>query len=72
MTEKSSLGVAFATSGSQFCVRVFHGYSHSYPCQLEFHPNVIAGARLEDLETMERLFSSSNALASVTPICIAI
>ncbi|KAI0083236.1 hypothetical protein BDY19DRAFT_987949 [Irpex rosettiformis] len=65
-TERSSLGPAFTAAGGAFCVCAFHGYSHSYDCQLEFHPNVIEGAGLEDLETMERLFSMTNALASVT------
>ncbi|KAI0692610.1 hypothetical protein BC835DRAFT_1277453 [Cytidiella melzeri] len=65
-TEKSSLGPAFATSGGRFCVCAFHGYSHSYTCQLEYHPNIIVGAGLEDLETMERIFSLTNMLASVT------
>jgi hypothetical protein len=53
-------------SQEQFCVCAFHGYSHSYACQLELHPNIIPGAGLEDLETMERIFSVTNALASVT------
>ncbi|KAI0701463.1 hypothetical protein BC835DRAFT_1404505 [Cytidiella melzeri] len=65
-TEKSSLGPAFTASGGRFCVCAFHGYSHSYTCQLEYHPNVITGAGLEDLETMERIFSVTKMLASVT------
>lgn len=64
--EKSSLGPQFTASGGQFCVCAFHGYSHSYDCQLEFHPNIIEGAGLEDLETMERLFSMTNMLAPIT------
>ncbi|RDX48316.1 hypothetical protein OH76DRAFT_1456309 [Lentinus brumalis] len=62
----SSLGPAFTESDSQFCVNAFHGYSHSYNCQVQFHPNRIPGMGLEDLETMERIFSRSNQLASVT------
>ena len=62
----SSLGDTFKASGCQVCVNAFHGYSHSYTCQLENHPNVIRGMGLEDLETMERIFSASNNLASVT------
>ncbi|KAI0083028.1 hypothetical protein BDY19DRAFT_987985 [Irpex rosettiformis] len=65
-TEKSSLDPPFVASGGQFCVCAFHGYSHSFACQLEYHPNIIAGAGLEDLETMERIFSITNGLASVT------
>ncbi|KAI0682972.1 hypothetical protein BC835DRAFT_1409499 [Cytidiella melzeri] len=64
-TEKSSLGSAFTASGGRFCVCAFHGYSHSYTCQLEYHPNVITGIGLEDLEMMERIFSITNMLASL-------
>ncbi|KAI0681926.1 hypothetical protein BC835DRAFT_1311737, partial [Cytidiella melzeri] len=45
-TEKSSLGPAFTALGGCFCVCAFHSYSHSYTCQLEYHPNVITGAGL--------------------------
>ncbi|KAI0682966.1 hypothetical protein BC835DRAFT_1311284 [Cytidiella melzeri] len=65
-TEKSSLGPAFTASGGCFCVCAFHSYSHSYTCQLEYHPNVITSAGIEDLETMERIFSVTNMLALVT------
>lgn len=65
-TERSSLGPAFAEANGVFCVNAFHGYSYSFKSQLEFHPNIIEGAELEDLETMERLFSITNALASIT------
>ncbi|KAI0798232.1 hypothetical protein C8Q75DRAFT_802118 [Abortiporus biennis] len=40
-------------------------YMHNYICQLTHHPNIIKGIGLEDLETMEQIFSSSNQLASV-------
>ncbi|KAI1781831.1 hypothetical protein LXA43DRAFT_977885 [Ganoderma leucocontextum] len=62
----SSLGDEFKKSGSRFCVNAFHGYSHSYNCQVKFHPTFIAGTGIEDLETLERLFSASNSLAPVT------
>ncbi|RDX46383.1 hypothetical protein OH76DRAFT_1356170 [Lentinus brumalis] len=62
----SSIGEAFRDSGSCFCVNAFHGYSHSYTCQVKFHPLRIVGMGLEDLETMERIFSASNQLASIT------
>ena len=62
----SSLGAAFRAIGGQVCVNAFHGYSHSYPCQLQNHPNGIRGMGLEDLETLERMFSASNQLAIVT------
>ena len=63
---RSSLGQAFKERGWRFCVNAFHGYSHSYTCQLRHHPNVIKGLGLEDLETLERIFSGSNTLASIT------
>ncbi|KAI0700240.1 hypothetical protein C8T65DRAFT_709710 [Cerioporus squamosus] len=61
----SSLGQAFQALGSRMTVNAFHGYSHSYPCQLRNHPNIVRGMGIEDLETMERVFSASNQLASV-------
>ena len=62
----SSLGAKFQESSSRTCVNAFHGYSHNYACQSQNHPNNIVGIGLEDLETLERVFSSSNALATVT------
>ncbi|KAH9929957.1 uncharacterized protein BXZ73DRAFT_47845 [Epithele typhae] len=62
---RSSAGPEFRKRGSLCIVNAFHGYSHSYLCQLHHHPNVITGAGIEDLETMERIFSGSNALASI-------
>jgi len=62
----TSLGTKFQNSGSRACANAFHGYSHDYECQCKNHPNNIAGIGLEDLETLERVFGSSNALASVT------
>ena len=62
----TSLGSRFQESGSRICVNAFHGYSHNYQCQCKNHPNNITGMGLEDLETLERVFSSSDALAAVT------
>lgn len=62
----SSLGPRFKTRGHNCCVNAFHGYSHNWACQKKNHPNVIQGLGLEDLETLERVFSASNAVASVT------
>ena len=62
----SSLGSQFQESASRTCVNAFHGYSHNFQCQCKNHPNNITGMGLEDLETLERVFSSSNALAAVT------
>lgn len=61
----SSLSEAFLREGHHFIVNAFHGYTHSYDCQNRNHPNVTPGAGLEDFETMERIFSSSNVLASI-------
>ncbi|KAG6876186.1 hypothetical protein C0992_000548 [Termitomyces sp. T32_za158] len=64
--DRSSLGKLFQERGCHCCVNAFHGYSHNYLCQVQHHPNVIEGMGLEDLETLERIFSSSNQVASVT------
>ncbi|KAI0080203.1 hypothetical protein K474DRAFT_1590508 [Panus rudis PR-1116 ss-1] len=61
----SSLGPAFKAAGHKLCVNAFHGYTHSYDCQVQHHPNVTQGVGLEDLETLERVFSASNQLAPV-------
>ncbi|KAH9850690.1 hypothetical protein C2E23DRAFT_734479 [Lenzites betulinus] len=62
---RSSLSQRFEDAGSRMCVNAFHGYSHEYSCQVQHHPNCIEGMGLEDLETMERIFSASNQLAPV-------
>jgi hypothetical protein len=62
----TSLGTRFWDSGSRTCFNAFHGYSHIYQCQCKNHPNNITGMGLEDLKTLERVFSSSNVLAVVT------
>ncbi|TFY68930.1 hypothetical protein EVJ58_g720 [Rhodofomes roseus] len=64
--QHSRLGAAWVNSKSRSCPNAFHGYSHSYDCQSQNHPSIIEGTGLEDGETLERIFSSSNALASVT------
>ena len=63
---RSTLGPRFLELESRMCVDAFHGYSHNYACQSVHHPNIIRGAGLEDFAGMERIFSASNALASVT------
>ncbi|KAJ4463848.1 hypothetical protein C8J55DRAFT_443245 [Lentinula edodes] len=63
---RSSLGPEFLKQGCRTCVNAFHGYSHNATCQQKYHPLSIRGMGLEDLETLERLFSSSNQLAPVT------
>ncbi|KAJ3833909.1 hypothetical protein F5878DRAFT_545718 [Lentinula raphanica] len=63
---RSSLGAEFKTKRCRTSVNAFHGYSHNAKCQQSNHPNNITGMGLEDLETLERIFSASNQLASVT------
>jgi Kyakuja-Dileera-Zisupton transposase len=64
--ESSLLGESFRQLNCRTCVNAFHGYSHNYACQVRDHPNNIEGMGVEDLETLERVFSASNALAGVT------
>ena len=54
---RSSIGPEYLRKNGKLCVNAFHGYSHSHVCQLRYHPTAIEGAGLEDLETMERVFS---------------
>jgi hypothetical protein len=62
----SSLGRLFEERKCRCCVNAFHGYLHNFACQMKHHPNIIEGMGLEDLETLERVFSASNILAGVT------
>ena len=62
----SPLGAEFTGSESRCCVNAFHSYSHNFKCQTRNHPNIIDGVGIEDLETMERIYSSSNQVAGVT------
>ncbi|KAF6754506.1 hypothetical protein DFP72DRAFT_1068533 [Ephemerocybe angulata] len=64
--KSTTLGKKFVDSGSRCCVNAYHGYAHNYACQVKNHPNNIEGVGIEDLETMERFFSASNATAPVT------
>ncbi|KAI9057445.1 hypothetical protein FKP32DRAFT_1615289 [Trametes sanguinea] len=63
--DRSSFGPEFRRLLCRVCVNAFHGYSHNHRCQTQHHPSVIEGAGIEDLETMERIFSASNQLAPV-------
>ena len=58
--KNSSLGADFAAKNARFCVPAFHGYTHNHVCQLKFHPNILKGLGIEDLETLERVFSATN------------
>ena len=62
----SSLGEAFSKNNNRTCINAMHGYTHNYACQVANHPNAIDGMGLEDLETLERVFSSSNQVAALT------
>ncbi|KAF9496265.1 hypothetical protein BDN71DRAFT_1505959 [Pleurotus eryngii] len=53
----SSLATRARDQGLCLCVNAFHRYSHSYSCQQKHHPNIIPGTDVEDLETLERVFS---------------
>lgn len=65
-SRKSSLAEEITTKSHKFVVNAFHGYSHNYQCQVKNHPTVVFGVGIEDFETMERIFSASNTLASIT------
>jgi len=62
----SSLGEIFKPQNCRCCVNAMHGYMHNWACQWENHPNIIKGLGLKDLETLKRIFSASNAVASIT------
>lgn len=61
----SRLGPEFERLKSTLIVNAFHGYSHNYACQSINHPLSVDGTGIEDFETMERIYSSSNQLAPV-------
>ena len=63
---RSSLGPEATRRNLKFCVPAFHAYSHNHACQLLYHPYNISGMGIEDVETLERVFSGSNALAPIT------
>ncbi|GAW06857.1 hypothetical protein LENED_008809 [Lentinula edodes] len=60
---RSSLGLEFAKQKCRTCVNAFHGYLHNAACQQKYHPLNILGMGLENLKTLEQLFSLSNQLA---------
>ena len=47
----------------QILVNAFHGWAHNHLCQLKYHPLYRTGLGLEDLETLEQIFSLSNKVA---------
>ena len=68
--ESSSFGNLFKQLQCQCCGNTFHGFTHNYACQCKNCPNGIIGIGIKDLETLERIFSSSYQLASI--ICYAL
>jgi hypothetical protein len=62
----SSISGKAKDHGLMLAVNAFHGYAHNLLCQLRNHPLYLPGIGLEDLETCERVFSVSNAVARVT------
>ncbi|KAI6000026.1 hypothetical protein EDD15DRAFT_2362606 [Pisolithus albus] len=59
----SSLGKEAQEKRLKVVVNAFHGFAHNRMCQLENHPLYQIGFGNEDLETCERIFSSSNNTA---------
>ncbi|KIJ58438.1 hypothetical protein HYDPIDRAFT_102653, partial [Hydnomerulius pinastri MD-312] len=60
----SAIGTLAREKNHTCLVGAFHGHAHRRLCQLENLTTYISGLGLEDLETCERTFSKSNALAS--------
>ncbi|KAF8495027.1 hypothetical protein JB92DRAFT_3084857 [Gautieria morchelliformis] len=63
---RSSLGPKSCKQSLRMAVPAFHGHAHNRACQLSFHVLMSSGFGLEDLETCERVFSASNAVARLT------
>ncbi|KAF8587420.1 hypothetical protein K439DRAFT_1614349 [Ramaria rubella] len=63
---RSSLGPQACELGVRMVVPAFHGHAHNRLCQLCFHIQISEGFGIEDLETCERVFSGSNAVACLT------
>ncbi|KAF8575703.1 hypothetical protein K439DRAFT_1369235, partial [Ramaria rubella] len=63
---RSSLGPQARQLGLRMVVPAFHGHAHNRLCHLCFHIQISQGFGIEDLETCERTFSGSNAVAQLT------
>ena len=61
----SSIAQMAWAANVQLVVNAFHGHAHNRMCQLQHHPLYLPGTGLEDFETCERVFSSSNATAAL-------
>ncbi|KAI0083017.1 hypothetical protein BDY19DRAFT_981236 [Irpex rosettiformis] len=62
-TNHSTLAPRILSRRLSFVVNAFHGYAHNRLCQTMFHILYKRGCGIEDLETMERVFSASNNVA---------
>ncbi|KAK0209944.1 hypothetical protein IW262DRAFT_1450714 [Armillaria fumosa] len=62
---QSPLGELAKMKRFRMLVGLFHGHAHNRLCQLQHLGTYVKGLGLEDLETLERFFSKSNALAGV-------
>ncbi len=60
------LGAMARKNNHQCLVGAFHGHAHNRLCQSRFLTTYVEGLGTEDLETCERFFSRSNALAGST------
>ncbi|KAG2151480.1 hypothetical protein DEU56DRAFT_869083 [Suillus clintonianus] len=63
--DNSALGPRARLLHHTCLVGAFHGHAHKRLCQLYHLATYVTGLRLEGLETCERTFSKSNALASM-------
>ena len=61
----SSIAQTARAANVQLVVNAFHGHVHNRMCQLQYHPLYLSGTGLEDFETCECVFSSSNATAAL-------
>jgi hypothetical protein len=61
----SSIAAKAHANNLVIAVNAFHGYAHNRQCQLVNHPLYLNGFGIEDLETCEWIFSSSNSVASL-------
>ena len=63
---QSSLGPHAAENRFRLVLGWFHRYGHNALCQIEWHPRNVKGMGRADFEGCERIFSASNAVASLT------
>ncbi|KAJ7866709.1 hypothetical protein B0H13DRAFT_2236793 [Mycena leptocephala] len=66
------LGKLAAENSLRMLVGAFHGHGHGRYCQTKNLTTYVSGVGLESLEGCESYFSKSNALASTTPMPLAL